>query len=752
MGSIVLCFCAVSPTLGFSQTEEQAPAAEVSRDSNPVASVPPRSADGRLQILAVGTEEPVRVDGSLDDQVWQRSRPVTSFIQAEPDEGEPATEETEVWVAFDDRNLYIAAYCHDEGAEALVVNDIRKDFESSDQDTFEVLLDTFADRRNGYIFMTNPEGARADQQQANEGREINPNWDAVWSVRTQQLRRGWTLEMSIPLNSLRFDMGKAPVWGINFSRRIRRKNEVDFWSPVPRSYTLTRASLAGNLVGLPVAEAGRNLRVKPYVAGKVVRGTGAQEYDPGEDVGLDMKYGVTQALTLDVTVHPDFAQVEADEQEVNLTQFSQFFPEKREFFLENSGIFYVGDAARNNRVSTTPTPDQDLLLFFSRRIGLSEDGTPIPIVGGARLTGNLAGLRLGALSIQTKATQEHPANNYAVVRARKNIFTGSDVGAIFMMRQSTDRVEDYNRVYGIDANIRFLGNIDWNSYLIKTATPGLTDGQYAFRTTVNREGNFFHFKGGLMSIGDHFNDELGYYRRIGVRKWLLDTGIRPRFDSLKQRGIREMHPHVVWSYFTDHSGRMVAKKLHTGYTFFFNNGGFTEFSVNPEFQLLTAPFYIHRGSDPIPPGGYGWTPYQLRVNTDPSRTFSAGITGIVGGLWTGTQRTINAEVAFKPSHRFRVSLGVQRTRADLEVPKERFVTSIWTMRTNYSFNTNMFLDSLLQYDRDRNLMNANIRFNLIHHPLSDVFVVYNEQRFMTPESPITPGRSLIVKFTQMMSF
>jgi hypothetical protein len=198
---------------------------------------------------------------------------------------------------------------------------------------------------------------------------------------------------------------------------------------------------------------------------------------------------------------------------------------------------------------------------------------------------------------------------------------------------------------------------------------------------------------------------------------------------------------------------MVAKKLHTGYTFFFNNGGYTEFSVNPEYQLLARPFYIYPGSDPIPPGGYGWTPYQLRFSTDPSRMFSTSFTGIWGGLWTGTQRTINMEGAFKLSYKFRMSLGVQRTRADLEIPKEQFVTSIWTMRANYSFNTNMFVDSLLQYDRSRDMLNANVRFNFIHHTLSDLFVVYNEQRFLIPgEDPITPGRSLVVKFTQMMSF
>ncbi|MFQ5790284.1 MAG: DUF5916 domain-containing protein, partial [Acidobacteriota bacterium] len=626
------------------------------------------SARGRMQVLAVYSEQPVRVDGSLDDDVWRLAEPAGGFVQSEPREGEPATEDTEVRLAYDRDTLYIAAYCHDRDPEGIVVNEIREDFGPGNQDSFEVILDTFADSRNGFVFMTNPAGARADRQIANEGREVNTSWDAVWSVSTSRRSDGWVVEMAIPFNSLRFDLASVPVWGINFSRRIRRKNEIDFWAPVPRAYSLSRVSLAGDLVGLPSASPGHDLRVKPYAAASTVRATGGDSFHRKAHIGLDVKYGITQALTLDATLNPDFAQVEADQQQVNLTQFSLFFPEKREFFLENSGIFYVGDTARNNRISLAPRPDTDLLLFFSRRIGLTADGLPIPIVAGGRLTGSLAGLSLGALTVQTEGLDHAPANNYSVIRVRKNVFATSDIGAIFMSRQSTDNAGDYNRVYGVDATFRFFGNLDWSSYWIKTSTPGFTTGQYAFRSTINREGNFFHLKTGIMSIGDHFNDELGFYRRTGVRKYLLDAGIRPRPKRLQRRGIREMHPHAVWNVFTDHSGHVVARRLHTGYTFFFNNGGFSELSVNPEFQLLTSPFLIHGDSPPIPEGGYSWVPYQIRFSTDPSRALSVALTGIAGGLWSGTQRTIRASVTFKPSYKFRVTLGVQRTAASLRRP------------------------------------------------------------------------------------
>ncbi|OYW01950.1 MAG: hypothetical protein B7X11_03845, partial [Acidobacteria bacterium 37-65-4] len=440
-----------------------------------------------------------------------------------------------------------------------------------DEDSFEVILDTFGDRRNGFEFATNPAGAHADQQVTNEGKDTNVSWDAVWFVKTAIVRDGWTVEMAIPFRSLRFEVG-GPAWGVNFGRHLRRKNEVDYWAPVPRAYTLARVSLAGTIDGLTEAQPGRNLQVKPFLLGSSVRPTGGTAFDHSLDAGIDLKYGVTPALTLDITGRPDFAQAEADEQTVNLTQFSQFFPEKRGFFLENAGLFYVGDAARNNRINPTPSPDEDLLLFFSRRIGLSPSGSPIPIAAGARLTGRAAGFTVGALNVQTERSGATLPTNYTMLRARRNIRGASDIGALFMSRQSTTGSGDWNRVYGVDANIRLPGNIDWSSYVVNSATPGVRGATGAWRTSLNHEGDYFHGKIGAMELGRDFRDDMGYYRRVGARKWLLDTGIRPRSAAMKAKGIRELHPHLTWNYYTNPSGRMIAKSLHSGFSFFFNNG------------------------------------------------------------------------------------------------------------------------------------------------------------------------------------
>jgi hypothetical protein len=711
----------------------------------------------RATIEAIAARGEVRVDGELTEEVWQGPPGATGFVQAEPREGQPASEATEVWVAYDDDHLYVAARLHDSEAALPIVNSIRKDFTETEQDAFEVILDTFQDRRNGYHFLTNPEGARADRQVANEGREINTSWDAPWTVRTRRDPGGWTLEMAIPFRALRFDQDRGS-WGVNFSRRIRRRNELDYWAPVPRSYNLSRLSLAGDLVSLPRRAPGRDLRIKPYVLGGAVREPGLTDYERRTEVGLDAKAGLFGRLTLDVTANPDFAQVEADVQQVNLTQFSQFFPEKREFFLENSGLFYVGDAARSNRVVLTPTPDEDLLLFFSRRIGLTRGGRAVPIRGGARLTGTLGGLNVGALAMRTGDVELDggmvPGNDFVVLRLRQNVLTGSDVGGIFMMRDAVDTpvgADDYNRVWGVDANVRFFGQLDWNSYAIRTETPGVGDGQYAWRTSLNREGNFQHVKLGVMQIGEGFNDDLGYYRRTGVRKWFVDWGVRPRPEALRRRGVREMHPHLVWNYFEDLDGRIVAKRLHTGYTVFLNDGGFWELSVNPAFERIEQPFHISPDIDPIPPGGYGWTEVQLRGNTDPSAAFSLSATGIVGGLWSGTQRTLRLSGTARPSHRFEAELGLQRTTAELDLPAAEFTRTFWTGRANYSFSTDMFVDALVQVDPGLEQVNTNIRFNLIHHPLSDLFLVYNEQRFTTGDGG-PPGRGFIVKVTQMVAF
>ena len=716
------------------------------------ASLALQSPDGRRLVTAVEAAAPITVDGALDEDIWRTAPPAAEFVQAEPREGDPATEITEVRLAFDRDALYLAVVCRDGDPASLIVNDIRKDFVAGEQDSFEVILDTFADRRNGFVFVVNAAGAKSDAQIANEGRDVNASWDAVWSVATRRDGTGWSAEIRIPFKTLRFERGADRIWGVNFSRRIRRKNEIDYWSPVPRVYNLYRASLGGSLSGLPDASQGRNLRVKPWIEGNATRATGGGAFDTGPHAGLDVKYGVTPSLTLDVTAKPDFAQAEADEQQVNLTQFSLYYPEKREFFLENSGTFYFGDIPRESRLGNNrfSPPEEEMLLFFSRRIGLTGAGEPIPIDAGARLTGRAGVFGVGLMTIQTDPEGDAPGDNYTVLRARRDVLGNSDVGAIFLSRQSTN-AGDYNRVYGVDANFRFHHALSINSFLTRSQTPGVADGEIAGKGSISWNANFLHTQYSLLSVGDNFRDDVGFIKRSGVRKHFADFGIRPRPQGLRKYGIRELHPHTRYNIYTDQSNVKVTHNNHVAMGVFLENGGNIEFAVNPRFERIATPFRV-RPDQSFAVGSYGWTEYNLLVETNHSRMVSASLDLTTGGFWTGTQRSTKLGVIVRPSYHLSLDTALQRNDIDLPFPMHAFVANLITTRIGYAFNTRTFLDTLLQYNTDLHQFSANVRFDLIHRPLSDLFVVYNEQRLTDQFTPVNDGRGLIVKYTHMLSF
>jgi uncharacterized protein DUF5916/cellulose/xylan binding protein with CBM9 domain len=711
-----------------------------------------QSPDGRRTVTAVEARTPMTLDGALDEEVWRQAVAAAEFVQAEPHEGQPSTELTEVRIAFDRDALYIGVICHDTDPAGVIVNDIRKDFVAGEQDTFEVILDTFADRRNGFVFVTNAAGAKADTQIANEGRDVNTSWDAVWTVATRRDAGGWSAELRIPFKTLRFERGADRVWGVNFSRRIRRKNETDYWSPVPRVYNLYRAGLAGTLAGLPDASQGRNLRIKPWIAADTTRPVAGASFDAGAHAGLDLKYGVTPSLTLDVTAKPDFAQAEADEQQVNLTQFSLYFPEKREFFLENSGTFYFGDIPRESRLGNNrfSAPEEEMLLFFSRRIGLTSSGEAIPIDAGARLTGRAGRYGVGLMTIQTDPDGSAPGDNYTVLRGRRDVLGTSDVGAIFLSRQSTNS-GDYNRVYGADANFRFHRALSINGFLAKSETPGVSDGQMSGKGSIVWNDNFLHTQYSLLSVGDNFRDDIGFVKRTGIRKHFADFGVRPRPAALRRYGIRELHPHTRYNIYTDQSNVKLTHTNHVAMSAFFENGAIIEYAWNPRFERILTPFKI-RPDQSFQPGQYGWNEYQLLVETNHSKMVSASLDLTTGGFWSGTQRSTKLGVIVRPSYHLQFDLALQRNDIDLPFPMRAFVTNLVTSRIGYAFSTRTFLDTLLQYNTDLKQLSANVRFDLIHRPLSDLFVVYNEQQLTDQVTPVNTGRGLIVKYTHMLAF
>jgi hypothetical protein len=712
-----------------------------------------QSPDGRRLVTAVAAPAAITVDGALDEEVWRLAQPAADFVQAEPHEGQAATEPTEVRIAYDHDALYIGVVCHDAAPSGLIINDIRKDFAAGDQDSFEVILDTFADRRNGFVFVVNAAGAKSDTQIANEGRDVNTSWDAVWTVATRRDAAGWSAELRIPFKTLRFERGSDREWGVNFSRRIRRKNEVDYWSPVPRVYNLYRAGLAGTLSGLPDASQGRNLRLKPWIGANATRSLGGDEFDRGLHAGLDAKYGVTPSLTLDVTVKPDFAQAEADEQQVNLTQFSLYFPEKREFFLENSGMFYFGDIPRESRLGSArfAPPEEEVLLFFSRRIGLTDAGQEIPIAAGGRLTGRVGRTGVGAMTVQTQSTDGRDGDNYTVLRGRRDILKNSDIGAIFLSRMSAGPSTDRNEVAGVDANFRFKRALSVNGFLAKSATPGTDGGELAGKGSITWNDNFLHTQYSLLSVGDNFRDDIGFIKRTGVRKHFADFGIRFRPEWWRKFGIRELHPHTRYNIYTDQSNQKVTHTNHVAMAWFFERGGYVELQWNPRFERITAPFRIRRDQS-FAPGSYGWNEYAFELEMDHSRKVSGSALITAGGFWMGTQRTAKVGVLVRPSYHLTFDIALQRNDITLPLPMHDFVTNLVTSRVGYAFNTRTFLDTLIQYNTDLKQLSANVRFDLIHRPLSDLFIVYNDQRLTEQPVPVNTGRGLIVKYTHMLAF
>jgi Domain of unknown function (DUF5916)/Carbohydrate family 9 binding domain-like len=709
------------------------------------------SPDGRKQVTAIEATGPITIDGVLDEEVWTKAIPAAGFTQADPLEGQPASETTEVRVAFDADYLYIAATCHDTDPSGIVVNQIRKDFTGTDQDTFEVLLDTFADRRNGFVFSTNAEGAKSDTQIANEGRDVNANWDAVWWVQSRKGADGWTAEFRIPFKTLRFEAGDAHTWGINFARRVRRKTEISYWSPVSRAYSIYRASSEGNLAGLPALRQGRNLRVKPFVVGGAVRAVGEEDFGSDFTGGVDVKAGLTPSLTLDVTVNPDFAQAEADEQQVNLTQFSLFFPEKREFFLENSGIFYFGDIPRNQRQAATRfrPPEEDLLLFFSRRIGLTDGGEQVPLYGGARLTGRVGAYGIGFMTMQSEADQGRPGNNYTVVRARRDIFKSSDIGAIFLSREPSGDSADFNRIAGVDANFRFFKSLSINGFAARSDTLGVTTNQDSAKASIGWEDSTKRLQASLMTVGEGFKDDLGFVRRVGVTRQFYDGAWFWQSESLRQHGIRQLQPHArTWDYY-DPNGDLVTMNRHLANQITWNNGSYFEYAFEPREERIAKPFAIYPGIV-IPVGRYDWYQHLLLFEGDHSRALSGSIRATVGDFWSGTQKTTQISVLYRPNYRLVFDLGLQVSDITLHLPEAAFTTTLASLRSGYSFSTNMFLDALVQYRTDVKQFSANVRFNFIHRPLSDFFIVYNEAQFT--DTTQTSGRGIVVKYTQMFAF
>ena len=735
-----------------------------------------RDEAGRATVRAIRLDGGLRLDGVLDEAVYETVPPITGFIQQLPDPGAPATERTEAWITFDDTNVYVSARVWDSAPESRwVANEMRRDTTQLRQnDTFTAFFDTFYDRRNGFNFYTNPLGARSDSQFTNEG---NPNndWNPVWDVRTGRFPGGWTVEMEIPFKTLRYRSEPPHLWGIQLRRAIRRKNEWVYLTRLPLSAGggsgaagIFRVSAAGTLVGLEPPPASRNIEVKPYAIGGLatdLTASPAVDNERSGDGGIDVKYGITQNLTADFTWNTDFAQVEVDERQVNLTRFPLFFPEKREFFLEGRGIFGFArggvtrrpggpGGARGGIFGDANVPQ----LFYSRKIGL-EQGRVIPIVGGARVTGKVGPFDVGALNIRAgdEVVSASEPTNFTVVRLRRDILRRSSIGGMFTNRSvSRAAPEGASQAYGVDGTFAFFDSVNLITYLARTRvpTPAYEGRDTSYQGKFEYSADRYGLQVDHLLVEDNFLPEVGFLRRDNFRRTFVSGRFspRPEMESVRQFSLEGSVDYILQADVTQLETRQRMVTFQTE----LESSDRLSFTATDSYELLLEPFTPPGADFSIPVGGYGFADYQVAYAI-------------------GQQRRINGQVALRRGDYFGgglTSLELSQGRIGLlpqmsvepivsfnwiDTPFGTFQSNLAVTRVNYAFNPRMFFSGLLQYNSADDSFSSNLRLRWEYSPGSELFVVYTDDRDITNGFRPDRGfdlrnRGFVVKFNRLFRF
>jgi hypothetical protein len=708
---------------------------------------------GQATIRAVRVDRPIRLDGRLDEEVYQTIPAIDGFIQQEPSEGAPTTENTQVWVLFDDSNVYVSARCFDSNPERDVITELRRDNNNITQnESFTVVFDTFLDRRNGLFFQTTPLGAFRDQAIVDD--VLNSNWNTVWDVRTGRFEGGWTAEFSIPFKSLRYPEPGPQVWGVNFRRVVKWKNEYAYLTAMPASYgtgqAIGRMGPAGTMVGLETPSVSKNIELKPYaVASSTTDNTATVPFtnDFKGNGGFDFKYGLTRSLIADVTVRTDFAQVEEDVQQVNLTRFSLFFPEKRDFFLEGQGIFAFGGIGSGNGGSPGDVP----VMFFSRQIGLLR-GQEVPVLAGARVTGRTGRYSLGALNIETgdKPSAGAEATNFTTLRLKRDILRRSNIGVIATHRSVGINGGGANTLLGADANFFLLTNLTANAFYAQTETPGLNDGTATYRGTFEYAGDRYGFAVEHLLIGRHFNPEVGYVRRTDFRRSFGEARFTPR--PKRRNRVRKYTFLGSMDYVTDASVTAVQNKELRGYfnTEFQNSDQYSVEFTNG-YELIPRAFAIAPGVI-VPVGGYDSRNVRTTYSLGQQRPISGRIAVGYGTLYEGTrtEASYSGRVAIVPQFALEPSI----TLNWVDLPYGKFDAQLLNSRFIFTPSPRMILSSLVQYNVSGDTISSSVRLRWEYRPGSELFLVYSDGRNLLDAQTPTGllNRSFAVKVTRLLRF
>ncbi len=693
---------------------------------------------------ATRTSKSINIDGRLDDLAWQDAAVITGLTQKEPEEGERATEPTEIRILYDDKFIYFGFTCFDSEPDKIVAKEMRRDAELRHDDYVEVFLDTYHDHRSAVYFVTTPAGAKRDGLIREEGTNVNWDWDGWWYVKTQRSLKGWTAEMAIPFYTLRFSQAKVQTWGINFSRQIARKKEELYWAPIIRDYGYFgkfRVSFYGNLNGLEDVKKGKRLHVMPYVI------AGGKQEEGGSigfssDAGLDLKYRLTSNLTADVTVKTDFAQVEADLEQFNLTRFPLFFPEKRTFFLEGAEIFRIAEKAR-------PFEPKGMFFFYSRRIGLSDDGEMIPVIGGVRVTGKAGNYALGVMNMVTDRItyevddeEEHiERTNYAVFRIKRDILQKSTVGLMLLSKDSLDS-SDYNRGFAFDYNIAFGHAVRMEGFVAKTFSPDLKGKDWAANLNFNYNTAFWSIYLMYLDIGKDFNAEMGYVPRPDQRKYRANVGVAPRPNFLN---LRQTHFFGDFTYVEDQSGQLETRSASLGAFNIFRDRSNLYFGVRNNYEFLDEGFEIKEDVF-IPQGIHEFTTFELWYESNESKSFSFRLDSGIGGFYNGNLLRFNATGTWKVSKHLNLELKYNRNQFDLPTDRGDFTTNILAGRIVYSFSPDLYAKAFVQWNQDENEFKSNFLIRWIYKPGANVYFIYNEIREIGVQTPLQ-DRIVMLKVT-----
>lgn len=678
------------------------------------------------QITAFRTYESIEIDGELSEVDWQKADTINQFVQIEPYEGQKSTEPMEVRILYDDDNIYLGFKCYDKDISRLIANEMRRDARDiHENDNIFVLLDTYNDKRSGFFFRANALGAIQDRVITNNGDTLNDDWDAVVACQSKIHDTYWTTELSIPFSQLRFKKSDPMHWGLNVGRELMRNQEESIWAPVPASYgglAKYRTTNLGSLVGIKGISPSRNIELLPYMLPGFTQNS---DDDTGQEtirqfkLGFDAKYGITSNLIADITYNTDFAQVEADQEQVNLTRFSLFFPEKRPFFLEGAGLFDFGIPRQSFR---RPPP---MLLFYSRRIGLAE-GNAIPIIFGGKASGKVGSYGVGFLNVLTDKFYDENGddepidiqrNNYSVIRITKDGSAGTRFG---MIAVNKDEVGNYNRAGGFDFEFRPNDNLDVRGMWARTFFPGMSGKNNALYFGTRLRKDTLRFSASYTDIDEDFDPAVGFVRQAGTRHVRTDFRWAPRPQKY---GIREMWSGPEANYVLNQDNELERWNLsYTHWTSFTTDDSIMVF-VRREYERLDEDFEI-REDIFIPIGQYEFNKFGGRFSTSDIRIINATTGFELGNFYNGNIRKYYVDLGMKPNGRISINANYQFNRVNL--PEDSFDANLFSGRLNYSFSTTLFAKLYAQWNTETDIVSTNFLINYIYRPGSDFYFVFNQ--------------------------